>query len=181
MDGYRELLGTDFDGRPTDDIDDVIHGAFESSRHRARVPGLVALMNDSGAPEIERFLACVVLVNRGEAAGYERVISAAADPGNVPWYGFSIDRKFSVDSTFSQPAVAVDGSRRLVEEKGTAALRERAFRALVRPADSQYFEDRLGELIDSATVGAALADIQDVVGRGVPSLAEGEKRETASG
>ncbi|MFF2326629.1 MULTISPECIES: hypothetical protein [unclassified Streptomyces] len=28
MHSYRELLGTNFDGRPTDDTDDVIHHAF---------------------------------------------------------------------------------------------------------------------------------------------------------
>ncbi|NXY96855.1 hypothetical protein HYE82_21205 [Streptomyces sp. BR123] len=133
-------------------------------------------MNDPGAPEIERFLACMVLTTWGEAAGYEAVIRAAADPERTPWYGFSVDRKFSVDSTFSQLAVAVDSSRHLIEEKGTAALRGRAFRALVQIADSQYFEDRLGELIDIATVRGALGDIKDVVGRGVRSLAEGEKQ-----
>ncbi|MFE2326534.1 hypothetical protein ACFXD5_21820 [Streptomyces sp. NPDC059385] len=52
MNGYRELLGTDFDGRSTDGIDDMIYDAFESPRHRKRVPGLVALMNDPGAREI---------------------------------------------------------------------------------------------------------------------------------
>jgi hypothetical protein len=73
------LLGTDFNGRPTDDIDDVIHDAFESPRHRTRVPGLVALMNDPGAPEIKQFLACVVLTTWGKAARYGTVIRATAD------------------------------------------------------------------------------------------------------
>ncbi|THA82450.1 hypothetical protein [Streptomyces sp. A0592] len=85
MPGCRELPGTDFDGRPTDDIDDVIHDAFESSRHLTRVPGLVALMNDPGTPEIERLLACAVLTTWGEAAGYEAVVSAAANPKKAPW------------------------------------------------------------------------------------------------
>ncbi|RPK69010.1 hypothetical protein EES42_20015 [Streptomyces sp. ADI95-17] len=33
MHRHRELCGTDFDGRPTDGIDDVIHDALESPRH----------------------------------------------------------------------------------------------------------------------------------------------------
>ncbi|MFD3718940.1 hypothetical protein [Streptomyces sp. NPDC058674] len=46
MQGYRDLLGTDFDSRPTDDIDDVIYGASESPHHRTRVPGLVDDIRD---------------------------------------------------------------------------------------------------------------------------------------
>ncbi|WP_405441712.1 hypothetical protein OG373_31345 [Streptomyces avidinii] len=174
MQGYGQLLGTDFDGRPTDDIDDVIHDAFESPRHLTRVPGLVALMNDPGMPEIERLLACVVLTTWGEAAGYEAVIRAAADPKKAPWYDFSIDRKFSVDSTFAQLADAV-AERDLTREKGTEALRLDAARALVRLADSEYFEDKLGELFDRDTLQVLMDDVRDVIGRGVRSLEAGEK------
>ncbi|AZQ75491.1 hypothetical protein EKH77_10525 [Streptomyces luteoverticillatus] len=132
-------------------------------------------MNDPAAPEIERFLACVALTMWGEAAGYEAVLRAAADPEATPWYDFSIDRKFSVDSTFAQLADAV-AERDLAEEKGTEALRVEAARALVRLADSQYFEDKLGELFDNATLRALLDDIKDVVGRGVRFLTTDEKR-----
>ncbi|MFF8259708.1 hypothetical protein [Streptomyces virginiae] len=174
MRGYDRLLGTDFDGRPTDDIDDVIYDAFESPRHLTRVPGLVALMNDPGTPEIERFLACVTLTTWGEAAGYEAVIRAAADPKRAPWYDFSIDRKFSVDSTFAQLAPAV-AERDLTREKGTEALRLDAARALVRLADSEYFEDGLGELFDGDTLQVLLDDVREAIGRGVRFLAAGEK------
>ncbi|MEU2856795.1 hypothetical protein [Streptomyces syringium] len=175
MTRFSELLGTDFDGEPTTDIDDVIFGAFDEPGHRDRVPGLVELMNDPAEPEIERFLACLALSTWGETAGYEAVIRAAADPGNTPWYDFSVDRKFSVDSTFAQLADAVaDGD--LAREKGTEDLRVEAARALVRLADSQYFEDKLGELFDNATLRALLDDIKEVVARGVRSLAAGEKR-----
>ncbi|WP_242442064.1 hypothetical protein [Streptomyces sp. CB02460] len=170
-----ELLGRDFDGEPTTDLDDVIDTAYDDPRHSERVPGLIELMNDPGEPEKDRFLACLALTSWAEPAGFEAVIAAAADPENTPWYDFSIDRKFSVDSTFSQLAVAVDSSRFLVEEKGTAALRTQAFRALARITDTQYFEDRLGELIDSASVRAALGEIKEAVGRGVRALASGEK------
>ncbi|MEU5050065.1 hypothetical protein [Streptomyces sp. NPDC021096] len=174
MTRFSELLGTDFDGEPTSDIDDVIYGAFDEPGHRDRVPGLVELMNDPAEPEIERFLACVALTYWGEAAGYEAVLRAAADPRNTPWYDFSIDRKFSVDCTFAQLADAV-ADRDLTQEKGTEGLRLEAARALVRLADSEYFEDKLGELFDSATMLALLDDIKEVVGRGVRSLAAGEK------
>ncbi|MFF4226089.1 hypothetical protein ACX9I7_02155 [Streptomyces sp. L500] len=175
MTRFSELLGTDFDGEPTTDIEDVLYGAFDDPGHRDRVPGLVELMNDPAAPEIERFLACLALTMWGEAAGYEAVLRAAADPEATPWYDFSIDRKFSVDSTFAQLADAV-AERDLAEEKGTEALRVEAARALVRLADSQYFEDKLGELFDNATLRALLDDIKDVVGRGVRFLTTDEKR-----
>ncbi|MFG2991962.1 hypothetical protein ACGFZK_22210 [Streptomyces sp. NPDC048257] len=142
--GYRELRGTDFDGRPTGDIDDVIYDAFESRRRLNGVPGLVALINDPGMPEIERFRACATLTTWGEAAGHEAVIRAAVDPKRAPWYDFSIDRKYSMSSTFAQLAHAV-AERDLAGEKGTEAPRLDAARGLVRLADSEHFEDRLGE------------------------------------
>ncbi|MFD8997053.1 hypothetical protein [Streptomyces abikoensis] len=176
MNRINTLLRTDFDGRPVEDIGDVIDEALDDPRHTERVPGLVALMNDSAAPEIERFLACLVLTTWAEPTGYEAVMHAAADPEGTPWYDFSIDRKFSVDNTFAQLAGAVADSHYLTEDKGSEALRQEAFRALVRIADSQYFEDKLGELFDSATLQMLLGDIKDVVGRGVRSLAAGEKQ-----
>ncbi|MEU1346333.1 hypothetical protein [Streptomyces sp. NPDC005795] len=54
-----------------------------------------------------------------------------------------------MDSTFSQLAVAVDGSRYLGEEKGTTALREQAFRALVRRPLSRG-GSWFGDLTDAA-------------------------------
>ncbi|MEV6578167.1 hypothetical protein AB0M92_08360 [Streptomyces sp. NPDC051582] len=175
MTRFTALLCTGFGGEPTTDVDDVIFGAFDEPGHRDRVPGLVELMNDPAEPELERFLACVALATWGEAAGYEAVIRAAENPRNTPWYDISLDRKFSVDSTFAQLANAVaDGD--LAQEKGTGPLRVEAARALVRLADRQYFEDGLGELFDNATLRALLDDIQEVVDRGVRSLAAGEKR-----
>ncbi|PZT77346.1 MULTISPECIES: hypothetical protein [unclassified Streptomyces] len=145
-------------------------------QERDRVAGLTRVMNDPGAAAMDRFLACRDLTEEGEAAGFNAVIRAAGDPEGTPWYDCSIDRKFSVDSTFSQLAVAVDASHYEVEEKGTAALRVEAFRALVRLADTQYFEDRLGELIDNATIRATLGEIEETIGRGVRALAAGEKQ-----
>lgn len=155
--------------------EDVIFGAFDDPAHRGRVPGLVELMNDPAAAENERFLACLALTTWGEQAGYEAVIRAAADPKRSPWYDALIDRRFSVDSTFAQLAEAAS-EKDLAEEKDTLGLRTEALRALVRIADGEYFEDKLGELFDGAVLVVLLDDITDVVGRGVRSLAAGDRR-----
>ncbi|MDT3396803.1 hypothetical protein RKE29_09135 [Streptomyces sp. B1866] len=174
MSRFEELLGTDFDGRPTTDLDDVVYEGLDDSRHRERVPGLVALMNDESAAERERFLACVALTTWAEPAGYDAVVRAAADPKRAPWYDILIDRKFSVDNTFAQLSLAVSDSDVLAEEKGTLDQRVEAFRSLVRIADSEYFDEKLGDLLDARSVAAVLPDIRAVVGRGVAALAARE-------
>ncbi|THA82449.1 hypothetical protein [Streptomyces sp. A0592] len=79
-----------------------------------------------------------------------------------------------MDSTFAQLADAV-AERDLSREKGTEALRLDAARALVRLADSEYFDDKLGELFDTDTLRVLLDDVRDVIGRGVRSLAAEEE------
>jgi len=175
MTRFQELLRTDFDGHPAEDIDDVILEAFDDPRYRERVPGIIELMNDPAAPESERFLACLALTTWAEPQGYEAVIRAAADPRNAPWYEVLIDRKFSVDSTFAQLAAAAS-ERDMVAEKGTGEQRVEVLRALIRLADSEYFEDKLGEIVDDATLRLLLGDVRDVVERGVRFIAEGGKR-----
>ncbi|MEU0196826.1 hypothetical protein [Streptomyces sp. NPDC006240] len=172
MDRFNRLLGTDFDGRPVDDVEDVICDALDDPRHRERVPGLVELMNDGEAPESQRFLACVALTTWAEPAGYETVIACARDPKRAPWYDILIDRKFSVDNTFAQLSLAVWDSDDLAREKGTWELRTEAFRALVGIADREYFDEKLADLLDKETVGTLLDDIREVIGRGVTRLAE---------
>ncbi|AXE86050.1 hypothetical protein [Streptomyces sp. Go-475] len=172
MSRFDRLLGTDLDGRPVDDVEDVIYDALEDPRHRERVPGLVELMNDREAPERERFLACVALTTWAEPAGYETVIACARDPKRAPWYDILIDRKFSVDNTFAQLSLAVGDSDDLAREKGTWELRTEAFRALVGIADREYFDEKLADLLDRETVGTLLDDIREAVGRGVTQLAE---------
>ncbi|HEU5157286.1 MAG TPA: hypothetical protein VFU43_09830 [Streptosporangiaceae bacterium] len=173
MNQFEELLGTDFDGSPTSDLDDVIYEGLDDPRHRERVPGLVALMNDETAPERERFLACVALTTWAEPAGYEAVISAAGRPKQAPWYDVLIDRKFSVDNTFAQLALAVSDSDVLAREKNSLEQRVAAFRALVRIADTEYFDEKLGDGLDSDTVRALLPDLQEVVTRGTKELGHG--------
>ncbi|MFI6933128.1 hypothetical protein [Streptomyces sp. NPDC050287] len=84
MSRFDALLGTDFDGRPVSDVDDVIYEALDDPRHRERVPGLVDLLNDDSAAARERFLACVALTTWAEPAGYDAVIAAARDPEQAP-------------------------------------------------------------------------------------------------
>ncbi|MBG0852805.1 hypothetical protein I2W78_13380 [Streptomyces spinoverrucosus] len=146
---------------------------MDDARHRVRVPGLVELMNDSSAPERERFLACVALTTWAEPTGYETVIALTRDPKTAPWYNLLIDRKFSVDNTFAQLSPAVGDSDDLAHEKGTQNLRTEAFRSLVRIADREYFDEKLADLLDRETVAAVLSDIHEVIGRGVVQLAEG--------
>lgn len=171
MGRFDQLLGNGFDDRPTPDADEVIYGGLDHpQRQRTRVPGLVAILTDSKAPDRERFLACAALTTWGEPAGYRAVAEAAEAGKRAPWYGILVDRKFSVDSTFAQLAVALGDSREMAEEKGTLAQRISAFRALVRIADAEYFEDQLGDLMDESTARSLLADISETVDRGVGSL-----------
>lgn len=175
MTRFQELLRTDFEGRPTEDIDDVVLDAFDDPRYRERVPGIIELMNDPAAPESERFLACFALTTWAEPQGYEAVLRAAADPKNAPWYDVLIDRKFSVDSTFAQLATAA-AERDMVAEKGTAEQRVEVLRALTRLADREYFEDKLGEIVDDDTLRLLLDDVRSVVERGVRLIADGGKQ-----
>ncbi|MEV4743333.1 hypothetical protein [Streptomyces sp. NPDC049555] len=163
------LLGVDFDGRPVDDPYDVVDEGLDDPRHRDRVPGLVALVHDAAAPELDRFVACIALVTWGEAAGYEAVVAAAAEPRKTAWYDCSIDRKFSVDNTFAQLARAMTFD--LSEEKGTQAARTEAVRALVRIADSEYFDEQLEWAVESCVEEpGVLGDVEDAVRRGVLRL-----------
>ncbi len=100
-------------------------------------------------------------------------MNAAKLAKRAPWYEVLIDRKFSVDSTFAQLAVAVGDSDEIASDKGTLALRTEAFRSLVQIADGEYFEDKLGEIIDADSLRAVLGDIEEAMQRGIHSLASG--------
>ncbi|MGV9880022.1 hypothetical protein [Streptomyces sp. NPDC003006] len=176
MSEFIRLLGTDFDGQATSDPEDVIYAGLDDPRHNDRVPGLIELMGDPTATERDRFLSCLALTTWGESAGYSAVMSVAESPKLAPWYEALIDRKFSVDSTFAQLAVAVSDSDEMAETKGTTTQRLESFRSLIRISDSEYFEDKLGELLDHATAGYVLGEISEAVQRGVAGLAGGERQ-----
>ncbi|MGW0899891.1 hypothetical protein ACWD0G_23420, partial [Streptomyces goshikiensis] len=175
MTQFEDLLGTDFEGNRTDDVDDVIYGGYDHAGHRDRVPGLAALLGDTSAPDRERYLACLALVSWGEPAGYEAVRQATLDPRAVPWYDLVIDRKFSVDSSYGQFSEAVADSRELAEEKNSSALRLETFRSLIQIADCEYFEEKLGDYLEESVVRACLSDIREVVIRGLDSIESGTR------
>ncbi|MEV4433425.1 hypothetical protein [Streptomyces sp. NPDC049585] len=167
------LLGIDFDGRPVDDPYDVIDEGLDDPRHRDRVPGLVALVHDAAALDLDRFTACIALLTWGEAAGYEAVVAAAAEPKKTAWYDCSIDRKFSVDNTFGHiaRAMASYGGSSMSQEKGTQAGRVAAIRSLIRLADSEYFDEQLEWAVESCVEEpGVLGDVEEVVRRGVLRL-----------
>ncbi|GHD51371.1 hypothetical protein GCM10010335_62760 [Streptomyces galbus] len=167
---FLALLGTDFDGQPAPDVEDVIHQALDNPRHRERVPGLTALLADSSASPRERFLACVALTTWAEPAGYAAVRKAAEHPAHAPWYDLLIDRNFSVDATFAHLCLAVGDSDVLCQMKGTWEQRVEAFRSLVRIADTEYFDEKLGDHLDDRTVLGILPELRDTVARGVAAL-----------
>ncbi|MFJ9180088.1 hypothetical protein [Streptomyces sp. NPDC102360] len=167
---FEALLGTDFKGRPTNDLEDVIYEALDDPRHRERVPGLTALLQDPTADDRERFLSCVALTTWAEPAGYTAVIAATRDPKRAPWYDLLVDRKFSVDNTFAQLALAVGDSDVLAREKDTWDQRTEAFGHLIGIADSEYFDEKLGDQLDPPTAATLLVSIRTVVARGVTAL-----------
>ncbi|MEU5110437.1 hypothetical protein AB0G64_02905 [Streptomyces longwoodensis] len=169
---FLELLGTDFDGQPASDVEDVIYEALDDPRHHDRVPGLTALLADSAASPRERFLACVALTTWAEPTGYTAVTEAAGNPSRALWYNLLIDRKFSVDNTFAQLCLAVGDSDALCQTKGTCEQRVEAFRSLVKIADTEYFDEKLGDHLDDQTVARVLPDVRDTVERGVAALSE---------
>ncbi|WP_233415555.1 hypothetical protein [Streptomyces sp. N35] len=170
MSRFDELLGTDFAGRPTGDLEDVIYEGLDEPRHQERVPGLVALMHDTSALEWHRLAACVALTTWAEAAGFAAVLAAAAHPKQAPWYGCLIDRRFSVDNTFAQLSLAVSDSEVLSEEKATTERRTEALRALVRIADCEYFDEKLADHLDRSVVKSLLPEIADTVHRGLTGI-----------
>ncbi|MFJ6484474.1 MULTISPECIES: hypothetical protein [unclassified Streptomyces] len=173
MTRFDGLLGIDFAGRRTDDVDDVIYDGYDHAEHRERVPGLVSLLGDASAADRERFLACLALVAWGEPVGYRMVREACLEPRKAPWYDLVIDRKFSVDCSYGHLSAAAADSRELAEEKGSSALRVETFRSLIRMADREYFEEKLGDHLDEDVVRACLPDIRDVVRRSLGSLTAG--------
>lgn len=171
----RELLYTDFDGQPVDDPDEVINGAFDDERYAVRVPALRRLLADASAAPYDRFLACCALTTWAEPAGYLAVVDAAADPAAVPWRGELVDRRYSVDETFAHLARAVGLGEDFAEAKGTEADRLGALRALVRVADTEFFDWQLAFALDARTLPHVVDEVAAVVRRGVAALAGGAR------
>ncbi|MFG2339858.1 hypothetical protein [Streptomyces yangpuensis] len=173
MTQFESFLGTDFDGNRTDDVDDVIYGGYDHAEHRERVPGLTALLADHAAPDRERYLACLALVAWGEPVGYQSVQDVTREPKAAPWYDLVVDRKFSVDSSYGKFSEAAADGRELAEEKGSSTLRLETFRSLIRIADREYFEERLGDYLEESVVRACLPEIREVIARALRSIGSG--------
>jgi hypothetical protein len=173
MEDFNALLGRDFDGHPVEEPNDVVLAGLVHPQHRERVPPLVEIMLDEASPPFHRLAACTALAGWGERAGYAMVVETARDPRSAPWYGISVDRRYSVDDTFSAFATALDLSDEICRVKGTCEQRREALRALVRIADTEYFDNKLDQAFDPDDAKAAAADLVDTVNRGIRTLSEG--------
>ncbi|MFJ8821738.1 hypothetical protein ACIREE_08130 [Streptomyces sp. NPDC102467] len=167
----RALLFTDFDGAPADP-DDVIADALDGG-YAERTPALLAILQDTSADPAERLLACAALTSWADPAGYAAVLAAAEAPDDAPWRGQSHDRFFSQDDTFGQLADAVASSADMVDERGTAALRIDAARALIALADEVQFDRHLARLLDDGITGACQDTIRSALDRGTRRLTAG--------
>ncbi|NGY65171.1 hypothetical protein G7043_40330 [Lentzea sp. NEAU-D13] len=70
-------------------------------------------------------------------------------------------RRMAVDDTFSAFANAIDVSHEICEDKGTRAERTEALRALVRIADTEYFDDKLDYAFDLLDLVAVLVETSE--------------------
>lgn len=177
MSGYRDLLYVDFDGKPTDDPDAVVDAGLLDARHQSRVPGLVAVLENHDAPAEDLLHACVALTTWGEPAGYRAVVQSALNPEQAPWRDTAIDRRYSVDNTFGQFAVAVRASAEMAMSKRSTATRVEALRALVSIADREYFDGQLEWAIATGPATTVVAEVEEVVHSGVRRLEAGERPE----
>lgn len=167
----RELLFTDFDGEPAEP-DDVIADALDGG-YAERTEGLVTLLRDENADPAARFLACCALASWADPIGYATVIEAAAAPDDLAWRGQTYDRFNSQDDTFAHLAEAVGRSRDMVDERGTAAERIEAARALIRIADRVQLDRRANDLLYPEIVSACRDDLSAAVDRGIARLTAG--------
>ncbi|MER5685327.1 hypothetical protein [Streptomyces sp. NPDC002205] len=168
----RALLFTDFDGAPADP-DDVIADALDGG-YAERTPGLVTILQDAAGDPAGRLLALRALVSWADPLGYEEVVRAAAAPDEAVWRGESYDRFFGQDDTFGLLADTVGSSRDMTDERGTAAQRIAAARALIGITDRVQLDRHVGALLYPEVVASSLDDIKAAVDRGIARLSSGE-------
>ena len=162
MADHRHLLYTDFDGNPLDTPAPLVGRGLVDDRHRERVPGLAALLDDPTADQSDRLHACLALTAWGEERGY-RAVAAAAGPAPPPWHGLP-------GAPFGQVAAQVGISDAMAERKGTEAARLAALRALVGVADREDFGDQLGAAIFTGPPVAVAHDVVAATRRGLQRL-----------
>ncbi len=163
----RHLLYTDFDGNPLDSPEPLVGRGLVDDRHRARVAGLAAVIDDPAADPIDRLYACLALTAWGEASGY-RAVAAATRSAQPPWHGLSRGRL--AVSPFGLIAAKVGGSDEMAERKGTDSARIDALRALVGIADRADFGDQLGAAIFTGPPAAVAGEVVAATRRGLQRL-----------
>lgn len=169
------VLGTDFEGRPADPAD-VLSAGLGDVRRVSRIPELRSILHDPGSDPRDHFLACIALTTWAIEDGYRAVIDACSKPGDLDRLGSSIDRMYSVDNTFAQLAMAVDGSRWISDATGTESLRLASLRALVDIADVVYFDGQLEGIVMDDARPDIIQSVSDVVRRGIVRLQAGEEQ-----
>jgi hypothetical protein len=157
----RRLLYTDFDGNPLAGPEPLIGRGLVDDRHRERVPGLAAVLDDPDADPLDRLFACLALTAWGEASGY-RAVAAGSSP---PWRGLA--RR---PAPFGLVAAQVGLSDGMAARKGTESLRIDALRALVGIADREDFGDQLGAAIFTGPPSVVAADVVAAARRGLARL-----------
>lgn len=80
-----------------------------------------------------------------------------------------------MDDTFSAFATAIDISDEICQAKGTHEERVESLRALVRIADTEYFDNKLDCAFDENDVEAVAADLVEIVNRGIRALSAGAR------
>jgi hypothetical protein len=163
------LLYTDFDGKPLDSPEPLLGRGLVDDRHRDRVPGLVALLDDPAADPFDRLFACLALTAWGEESGYRSVALAAAST-RPPWHGMSRGRLRRADIPFGLIAAQVGLSDEMAEHKGTEAFRIEALRALVGVADREDFGDQLGAAIFTGPPSVVAGEVVAAARRGLRRL-----------
>lgn len=170
-----EVLGTDFDGNPSDGWTEVLLDGLEDPRRAERVPALIEMLHSTDADATDQFLSCIVLTSWAVPEGFSAVMDACRDPEIPGWRDLSIDRMYSVDNTFGELAHAVGTSYWLVDENGTTSLRMAAIRSLVDVADRVYLDGQLESVISEACNPEIVRSVTTVVQRGRARLREGDE------
>ena len=164
----RRLLYTDFDGNPLAGPEPLIGRGLVDDRHRERVPGLAAVLDDPEADPLDRLFACLALTAWGEASGYRAVVAMGSAP--PPWHGLPRGNLEKADTPFGRIAAQVALSDEMAARKATQSLRIDALRALVGLADREDFGDQLGAAIFTGPPSTVAADVIAAARRGLQRL-----------
>ena len=168
MADIRRLLYTDFDGHALDSPEPIVGRGLVDDRHRGRVPGLAAVLDDPAADPFDRLFACLALTAWGEGSGYRAIVAAGSGP--PPWRGLPRGRLRPGSTPFGLVAAHVGLSDGMAARMGTEALRVDALRALIGLADREDFGDQLGAAVFTGPASAVARDVVAAARRGLRRL-----------